>query len=168
MSLEKINIVDDDDTAEANPPSAVRVFPAHDPIEVVISTLKDQLGKPYQLGAEGPNKFDCSGLIWYAFNINGIDALIGDGRHRARWYAKWFQNEGNWVTNISEASRGSLVFYGEPNAIVHIAMYLGNRRRMAISAIHPKVSKHHVNGLVNMQGKILPIAGYGNPAYPAG
>lgn len=30
-----------------------------------------QVGKPYVYGTEGPNTFDCSGLLWYAFKKAG-------------------------------------------------------------------------------------------------
>src|SRR5688572_21342866 len=35
--------------------------------EAVIAAARDYLGHPYQLGAEGPNRFDCSGLIYRVF-----------------------------------------------------------------------------------------------------
>lgn len=37
-----------------------------------------QVGKPYVYGTEGPNTFDCSGLLWYAFKKAG--AKVG-----SRW-----------------------------------------------------------------------------------
>lgn len=36
-------------------------------IEIAVA----QVGKPYVWGAEGPNSFDCSGLLWYAFKQAG-------------------------------------------------------------------------------------------------
>ena len=42
--------------------------------EAAIRAVKfalSQLGKPYQWGAEGPNRYDCSGLVWRAYHRQG-------------------------------------------------------------------------------------------------
>lgn len=39
-----------------------------DAIEIALS----QLGKPYELGKEGPNAFDCSGLVRYSYDQVGV------------------------------------------------------------------------------------------------
>lgn len=38
----------------------------------IVSLTKAQLGKPYVFGDEGPNTFDCSGLVQYVFGRLGI------------------------------------------------------------------------------------------------
>lgn len=38
----------------------------------VVSKAREQLGKPYVYGAEGPNSFDCSGLIAYCYREMGV------------------------------------------------------------------------------------------------
>lgn len=35
--------------------------------------LRRQLGTPYVFGTEGPNQFDCSGLIWWALSRAGVN-----------------------------------------------------------------------------------------------
>lgn len=124
--------------------------------EAVIATARAQIGKPYQIGAEGPDKFDCSGLVYYAFNQNGQDALIGGGRHRARWYERWCQAHGQFSPSVGVAERGDLVFYGH-DAVTHIGIYLGPRRQRVISAlINPwGVSRHRLNGIT------VPVIGFG-------
>lgn len=37
----------------------------------VVNTALAQIGKPYLYGASGPDSFDCSGLIYYAYSQNG-------------------------------------------------------------------------------------------------
>lgn len=37
----------------------------------VVNTALTQIGKPYLYGASGPDSFDCSGLIYYAYSQNG-------------------------------------------------------------------------------------------------
>lgn len=44
-----------------------------DKIDNIIKFAKAQLGKPYEWAAEGPNSFDCSGLVYYVYAKNGID-----------------------------------------------------------------------------------------------
>ena len=42
-------------------------------IAVVIATALAQLGKPFVFGTQGPDTFDCSGLITYAYRAISID-----------------------------------------------------------------------------------------------
>ena len=37
-----------------------------------VSYAEAQIGKPYQWGAAGPNSFDCSGLVLYAWRAGGV------------------------------------------------------------------------------------------------
>ncbi len=40
----------------------------------VAQTAKSQIGKKYRYGGESPKKgFDCSGLIWWAYNKHGLE-----------------------------------------------------------------------------------------------
>lgn len=144
----------EDNTAELNPPAIAGV-------EAVIELANKQLGKPYKIGTEGPDQFDCSGLMWFIFNQNKLGALIGGGRHRARWYAKWFQDAGNFVTDAARAGRGDLVFFGHPDAVTHVGIYLGGKRHRAISALtNPYgVTKHRIGGITT------PVVGFGQVKY---
>lgn len=153
--------VQEDNTAERNPPSLSIA-------EAVIAHAKQQLGKPYKIGTEGPTTFDCSGLVWDCFDANGAGALIGGGRHRARWYDKWFTDHGQFTTDVAEAKRGDLVVYGHPGAIVHMGIYLGPRRKRVISALENPygVTKHTYNELKSVGGKPLPVAGFCKVTYP--
>ncbi len=73
-----------------------------------------QVGKPYVMGAEGPNAFDCSGLTQAAYASVGISlprtsqAQYGVGRSVSR----------------SELQPGDLVFFY--SGISHVGIYLGN------------------------------------------
>ena len=53
------------------------VAAAGDPLENVITAARDYLGHNYELGAEGPKTFDCSGLIYRAFVDAGELPRIG-------------------------------------------------------------------------------------------
>ena len=71
------------------------------------------LGKPYRWGATGPNSFDCSGLMVWAYDKVGVNlprvsrAQIGAGRRVSR----------------DNLKPGDLVFFGSP--IHHVGMYVG-------------------------------------------
>lgn len=44
--------------------------------EVVVRRALEQLGKPYVLGAAGPERFDCSGLVMYCLSPEGFEFPI--------------------------------------------------------------------------------------------
>jgi peptidoglycan DL-endopeptidase CwlO len=72
-----------------------------------------QRGDPYVWGAEGPDSFDCSGLVLYAYRAAGISLPHSS---RAQY--------GYGVPVTGEFKQGDLLFYGSP--IHHVAMYVGD------------------------------------------
>lgn len=134
-----------------------------DPVELkgadkVIEIARDHLGDPYVLGAEGPLKFDCSGLVFFCFKRAGLVDLIGGQRRRANWYYKWFEEQGLFTTDISKARRGDLIVYSrQPDSRVsHIGIWLDSRRNKVISAVRPVVTRHRYNGInVPVRGFLL-------------
>ena len=73
-----------------------------------------QRGKPYVWGAAGPNSYDCSGLVMWAFAQEGISLphYTGD---------QW--NSGMHVSR-ADLEPGDLVFFFAD--ISHVGLYLGN------------------------------------------
>lgn len=84
--------------------------------QIAVQAAEDQLGKPYQWGAEGPDSFDCSGLTKYAYAAAGIylPHYTGD---------QW--NSGRHVAE-SDLQPGDLVFFG--SNLDHMGMYVGGGR----------------------------------------
>lgn len=41
--------------------------------EQIMDGISDRLGTPYRYGAEGPNRYDCSGFVWSVFSDAGIN-----------------------------------------------------------------------------------------------
>ena len=76
-----------------------------------VNSARNQLGKPYGFGAEGPTAFDAAGLVVYAWRTAGmtlphsISALARVGRRIQR----------------ADLQPGDLVFYGS----THVAIYIG-------------------------------------------
>jgi cell wall-associated NlpC family hydrolase len=85
-----------------------------------VQQAQSQIGKPYQWGAAGPNTYDCSGLVMWAYARVGV--------HLDHWTGyQW--NEGAHIAR-SDLRPGDLVFFAyntsDPNTIHHVGMYIGN------------------------------------------
>jgi cell wall-associated NlpC family hydrolase len=81
-----------------------------------IDAAEQELGKPYQWGAEGPDSFDCSGLMVWAWSAAGVALphLAQDQYNLTRRVA------------ISDLLPGDMVFYGTPSNVHHVGLYVGN------------------------------------------
>jgi peptidoglycan endopeptidase LytE len=88
------------------------------PAQIALRTAMAQIGKPYQWGGAGPDAFDCSGLVMYAWAAAGVQL--------AHYTVSQYQE----TTRISESQLqpGDLVFYdtGDGAEPGHVTMYIGN------------------------------------------
>lgn len=75
-------------------------------------------GAPYQYGATGPYRFDCSGFTLYV--VRRIT-----GRTMARTAQDQYYGSTRHIT-ASSARPGDLVFYRNGGSITHVAIYAGN------------------------------------------
>lgn len=84
----------------------------------IINLVKAQLGKPYVWGAEGPNSFDCSGLVYYVYGKNGV-RMPRTSREQA--------NVGTTVSQ-SQLKPGDLIFSSTDGSggVNHVGIYIGN------------------------------------------
>lgn len=83
----------------------------------LVAAAYSQLGKPYVWGGQGPDSFDCSGLMNYLYtNIAGLS--IGS------WTVPQ-ESSGSQIA-VSQAQVGDLLFWGSHGATTHVAMYIGN------------------------------------------
>ena len=73
-----------------------------------------RLGKPYVWGAEGPNAFDCSGLMQWAYRQAGIKLPRTSSAQASTGKA----------VPISDLKPGDMVFFYSP--VSHVGMYIGN------------------------------------------
>ncbi|ADB77399.1 C40 family peptidase [Geodermatophilus obscurus] len=83
-------------------------------IQAVVDRALAQRGKPYVWAAGGPNSFDCSGLVQYAFQAAGINLP-----HSSR-----MQSSMGTPVSRADARPGDLVAFYSP--VSHIGIYLGN------------------------------------------
>ncbi|MBC5646959.1 C40 family peptidase [Christensenella tenuis] len=81
-------------------------------VEAFIDVAMAQVGKPYSLGAKGPDAFDCSGFIYYALKEsgNGIGYMTSSG----------WANSGYTSVGWDDLQRGDIVCVSG-----HVAIYLG-------------------------------------------
>jgi cell wall-associated NlpC family hydrolase len=79
--------------------------------------------KPYVWGNEGPNSFDCSGLVYAAYKSAGLGWPIWDRLNSGLYYTYTKQ------IPLAEMEPGDLLFYsykGTISTIHHITIYAGN------------------------------------------
>jgi peptidoglycan DL-endopeptidase CwlO len=84
----------------------------------------NQRGDPYQWAAEGPDRFDCSGLMYAAYHT----AAAGD-YPLARVSRDQYWQTRNKVVDRYSLLPGDLLFFSSTNSwtgIHHVAMYAGN------------------------------------------
>jgi len=94
-------------------PVACPDTPATGAAIVAVRVACAQIGKPYVWAAVGPNSFDCSGLMVYAWAAAG---------KTLRHYTGWQWQDATPVTR-SQLRPGDLVFYFRTHH--HVAMYIG-------------------------------------------
>lgn len=83
--------------------------------EIALAYAKAQLGKPYVYGAEGPNSFDCSGLVMRAWQQAGVNLPR----------TTYEQFDASPRVSLSNLKLGDLVFFYGPNPS-HVGIYAGN------------------------------------------
>jgi cell wall-associated NlpC family hydrolase len=115
-----------------------------------LAVAKSKQGAPYQWGATGPYRFDCSGLTFYSYK-------------RVGWtLPRTAQGQYNKIHHESWRSRrpGDLVFIGySSHSIYHVGIYAGYWKGKAWAINAP-----HTGARVRME-PIVDFLGYGSHAY---
>jgi cell wall-associated NlpC family hydrolase len=82
--------------------------------QTAVNTALAQQGDPYVWGGAGPDSFDCSGLMEYAYAAAGISLP----------HSSSMQSTMGTPVAYSDLQPGDLVFFYSP--VSHVAMYIGN------------------------------------------
>jgi cell wall-associated NlpC family hydrolase len=86
-----------------------------------VQLARAQIGKPYVWGNEGPGRFDCSGLAWYAWAHAGL----GWPRMTAQGQYQWLAARGAGLARGATLRAGDLVFYDTDGPFGHVAIITG-------------------------------------------
>ena len=132
--------------------STIRTTPAQRAAAVAYAIKQVNAGKPYVWGAQGPNAFDCSGLVYAAYKSAGLGWPNWDRLNAALYSVATYH------VKLSEMQPGDLLFYsynGSISAIHHIAIYAGNN--MVWEARNKRVGLVKSN-MYSMPG-LMPFAG---------
>ena len=98
----------------------------------IVSLAKQQVGKNYAWGAEGPDSFDCSGLVQYVYAhaaAKNLPRITTD------------QVKVGKTVSMNQLQPGDLLFWGSKTAPYHVAIYVGNNQ--------------YVNAATPQQGVVL-------------
>jgi len=103
----------------------------------VVNEARKHLGKPYVLGAKGPNSFDCSGLVQYVYK-NSVNMTVSAPTTTQEKLGK--------EVSLSDLQPGDLLFYGSRGATYHVAIYSGNGNMIYAPQPGQKVKEAAVSG----------------------
>ena len=95
--------------------------------QAVVSLAESQLGKGYVWGGNGPDNYDCSGLVQYVYNEAGgvkLPRVTTD------------QVKVGQTVAMSQLHPGDLLYWGSTDAPYHVGIYVGNNQY--VSAATPE------------------------------
>jgi len=120
-------------------PSAAKSFKAKVSVEKMIAAAQSAYsrGCRYVSGDEGPNTFDCSGLVYWC--------LKAAGSQRPRYNAQGYSQVSAWqkISTIGALKRGDLMFFwdDDKNKIGHVSIYIGGGMMIDASSSNGRVMK---------------------------
>ena len=102
--------------------------------EAFIKIAESKLGCKYVRGAKGPNRFDCSGFVYWCLNQAGVKQsyMTSIMWRKSTKYRR--------VTSMRDIRRGDvMVFKGKSMSTGHVGIYLGSGRMIDASSTKGKV-----------------------------
>ncbi len=87
-------------------------------VDRALRIARNQIGDRYRYGAEGPRRFDCSGLVYYATHRAGFARV-----------PRTSADQGRFMDRIkrSRMRRGDFVFFTGSSGVYHVGVYVGRR-----------------------------------------
>ncbi len=101
----------------------IRTTPEQRQIALDFAIKEVKSGKPYVWGAQGPNSYDCSGLVYLAYKKAGLTWTTWSRLNASLFFVATKR------VPLADLQPGDLVFWsynGSVPAIHHIAIYAGN------------------------------------------
>ena len=106
-------------------------------LDKFIAAANSKLGCEYVLGAKGPDKFDCSGFVYWCLKQAGV----GGTRLNAAGYSQ----KGSWtkITSIGSLKKGDILFFRSDTnkSVNHTGIYVGGGNMIDASSGNGKVVK---------------------------
>ena len=97
--------------------------------QAAVTYALDQLGKPYQWGATGPDSYDCSGLVWAAYRSAGVNVPRTAGE----------QMQASTLIPPQQAQTGDLLFtHVTATDAGHVQLIVGVSRALAHTVQAPQ------------------------------
>ena len=107
----------------------------------IVAAAQDQLGKPYVWSAEGPDSFDCSGLVYYCLKQSGHSV--------SRQSSRGFSQNGSWklITSMSDLKAGDLVFFksDSSSSVNHTGICISSSVMIHASSSKGQVAKSNLH-----------------------
>ena len=110
-------------------------------IDKFVAAANSKIGCEYVLGGRGPNKFDCSGLVYWCLKQAGVDGI--------RLNASGYSQKSNWkkIESISSLKKGDILFFRSDTdkSVNHTGIYVGGGTMIDASSGNGKVVKRAVS-----------------------
>lgn len=107
-----------------------------DPVRAqVVFTALQMVGVPYRWGGQGPEGFDCSGLVLYSYSNAGL-AMPRTSREQFRATAP---------IRLEQITPGDLVFFNTSEDASHVGIYVGEGRFVHAPASNRSVRLEHLD-----------------------
>lgn len=120
-------------------------------VDDFIAAARAELGSPYTFSEEGPDEFDCSGLVQYTLAKVGVRA------------PRTAAEQQRWAAPVSGTPLpGDLVFWNRPAS--HVGIYIGSGKMIAASSSADLVRVQDVYGTPAGYGR---VPGLGTALAPA-
>ncbi|HYH84068.1 MAG TPA: C40 family peptidase [Pyrinomonadaceae bacterium] len=108
-------VVSTDETESDEPEESVGGFASPSSMgqveRLMLAAIQERIGTPYRMGATGPNRYDCSGLVWSVFQQAGVGFERSSARTLWQEYAA--------PTESERFKFGTLVFF---NNLHHVGI----------------------------------------------
>jgi cell wall-associated NlpC family hydrolase len=101
-----------------------------------LSVARTRVGDPYRYGSDGPRRFDCSGLTYFAFHKrSGFTHFPRTAAAQAR-FAHHIRKR--------NMRKGDLMFFYDSSGVYHVGIFDGwrNGRRLVLHAPYPGQRVH--------------------------
>lgn len=97
-------------------PAADAAMTRHERVLDALHVVRAQKGDPYRYGADGPGRFDCSGLIYYSFRRAGFTNVPRTSDQQARFVDR---------VEKRNMKRGDLMFFYDGGGVYHVGVFAG-------------------------------------------